>query len=539
MSAHTSHADPPPAAPRPEPAGPQRSAPRTRRAFVPGRPAVWLLLGTFLQLLAVGGRWDVPLAAWLFQTFLLRFLRTTRPWAGIPLVIVVLGGAGLFWAWQLAVPFRPLTIVGVLGLGVVSAVPYALDRLLAPRLGRLGRLLLFPSALATLAFLLGTYNLFGTAYGLLAVTQHDNLALLQVISFTGPYAITFLMGAVATAANHLWEHGRTRQDLSWYRVGPAVTVASAVAVVLVGGQAVLAFAPAATAPTVRIAGINPSAAVLDKADRMLGTAPTDLEAVAGLDPAKVRAAADAINQQLLDDTRQAARAGARIVMWSENSARVRSADEPAFLSRAGALAREEGIYLNVAANVYLPEAPYGRDQTVLFGPDGKVLWTYQKHHPIPGLEDYEAGTGPVPVVDTPYGRLSNVICFDADFPDLMHVDADIMLVPGGDWPEMGRIHTRMAGLRAMENGYALVRSDFNGSSQAFDHQGRVLSQQDTTSGDNPPWISDVPTRGTTTVYRVIGDVFAYLCAAVTLAASAFTVRRPRAATPLPQDGNPA
>jgi apolipoprotein N-acyltransferase len=55
--------------------------------------------------------------------------------------------------------------------------------------------------------LLGTYNPFGTAYALLAVTQHANLALLQVLSAAGPYAVTFLIGIVATAANHLWERG--------------------------------------------------------------------------------------------------------------------------------------------------------------------------------------------------------------------------------------------------------------------------------------------------------------------------------------------
>lgn len=131
------------------------------------------------------------------------------------------------------------------------------------------------------------------------------------------------------------------------------------------------------------------------------------------------------------------------------------------------------------------------------------------------------------MVETPYGRLSNVICYDADFPAMMHVDADIMLVPGGDWPEMGRIHTQMASLRAIENGYALVRQDFNGSSQAFDHQGNVLAQQDTTPGDSAPWIVDVPTRGATTPYRLIGDVFAWLCAAATLAAIGFAVRRAR------------
>jgi apolipoprotein N-acyltransferase len=183
------------------------------------------------------------------------------------------------------------------------------------------------------------------------------------------------------------------------------------------------------------------------------------------------------------------------------------------------VARAERIYLNIAVQVVLPTKPYGRDETMLLSPDGQVLWTFQKARPIPGLEPYLAGDGRVPVVSTPYGRIANVICYDADFPALMRVDADIMLVPGGDWPEMGRVHTQMAGLRAIENGYALVRQDFDGSSQAFDYQGHVLSQQDTTDpAQTAPWIVDVPVKGTTTIYRVIGDAFAWLCVALTVAA---------------------
>ncbi|WP_021595878.1 carbon-nitrogen hydrolase family protein [Actinomadura welshii] len=490
--------------------------PRERRRYL------WLALGLLLQLFAVGGRWDLAMAAWVFQIFLLRFLRTGRPATGLPLIWLVGVAGGLFWVVQLAVPLTFLTFIGVLSLASGCLVPFAVDRFVSPRLGPLGRLLAFPAALTATAFLLGTYNPFGTAYGLLAVTQHANLALLQVLSAAGPYAISFLIGVTATAANHLWEHG-----VSWHAARPAFAVAALLGLVLVGGQARLAFFPASTAPTVRVAGINPSKATLAEAERRIGTDIGDHEAVSRVDAAKVRAAADVLTAQLFADTRSAARSGAKIVFWSENAQRLRSADEPAFLAKAAGLAGQEHIYLSVAANVYLPDAPYGRDQTVLFGPDGTRLWTYQKRHPIPGLEPYKAGTGPAPVVETPYGRLSNVICYDADFPAMMHVDADIMLVPGGDWPEMGRIHTQMASLRAIENGYALVRQDFNGSSQAFDHQGNVLAQQDTTPGDNAPWIVDVPTRGATTPYRLIGDVFAWLCAAATLAAIGFAVRRPR------------
>ncbi len=188
-------------------------------------------------------------------------------------------------------------------------------------------------------------------------------------------------------------------------------------------------------------------------------------------------------------------------------------DETAFLAEAASVARQEHIHLNVADNV-----SYMRDETHLISPGGDVLWTYQKAHPIPGLEFYTPGNGKVPVVRTPYGRVANVICYDADFPGLMTANTDIMLVPGGDWPEMGRVHTlNMASLRAVENGYSLFRQDFNGLSAAFDPQGRVLATQDTTTDNQHMMLVDVPTRGDATLYRQIGDVFAWTCVVGTMA----------------------
>ncbi|MFC9435239.1 hypothetical protein [Nocardia sp. NPDC057030] len=135
-----------------------------------------------------------------------------------------------------------------------------------------------------------------------------------------------------------------------------------------------------------------------------------------------------------------------------------------FLAAAQTLARQEQIYLNVAVHVYLPTAPYGRDETHFLAPDGAILWTYQKSHPIPGLETYTPGDGKVPVADTPYAT------------------------------------------------------------------------KDTTV-DHDPWIVDVPIHGTTTLYRLTGDLFAWLCLGGTIALIAAGIGlRPKAFRTARADG---
>lgn len=479
-----------------------------------GRPPdrlryLWLGAGAGLSLFAVNGRWDIPVAAWLFAILLLRFSRSSRAATGVGLVWLASVGASMFFLWHVAVPLTGMTALGGVAFGTVLALPYLIDRLLAARLGTVASLLLFPLALTVCEFLLGVFGPFGTAYGLLADTQYTNPALLQIIALFGPYVVGFLIGALATVVNYLWERPL------WRTARVAVSYAAVVGVVIVGGSARLAFLPVSTAQTVRIAGINPSMAALDAEMKALGRPGLDSTGMPQFDPATVPRESNAVIDGLFDGTRQAARAGAKIVLWSENAARISESNEPAFLAAAQTLARQERVYLNVAVNVYLPTAPYGRDETHFIAPDGTLLWTYQKSHPIPGLETYTPGDGKVPVVDTPYGRIANVICYDADFPAMMHVDADIMLVPGGDWPEIGRLHTQMSSLRAIENGYSLVRQDFNGWSAAYDPHGQPISTQDTTV-DHDPWIVDVPTRGTTTLYRLTGDIFSWLCLAGTL-----------------------
>ena len=453
----------------------------------------WLALGTGLSMFAVGGRWDLPFAAWLYAIFLLRFARRGTHFSALGGVWLASLVAAFFWAWQLDVPMQASTVVGSLFFGTVFTLPYALDRLFAARSTIVGALILFPAARAACEYAMGAFSPLGAAYGLSAVTQSDNLALLQSISVTGPYAIGFLIAWLATTANWIWQQpGVSRRNLRVAFVYVAVVV-----VVTVGGGIRLAFFPP-TADYVRVAAIASSI------------------------PNAARAASDpTIDEEFLANSRVAARAGAKIVVWSENAVVLASADaEAALIARAADVARSERIYLNVADNL-----PNVHDETHLIDPDGRIAWSYRKARPIPGLEVYARGDGTVPVVDTPHGRLANVICYDADFPAVTRAAADILLVPGGDWPAIGAVHTlKMARLRAIEQGYALVRSDVNGLSAAFDHQGRVLAMQDTTTVGQHVMFADVPTRGVATIYRWIGDAFAWLCIVVVIVAG---VRRRR------------
>lgn len=143
------------------------------------------------------------------------------------------------------------------------------------------------------------------------------------------------------------------------------------------------------------------------------------------------------------------------------------------------------------------------------------------------------GEGKILTMDTRYGKISSVICFDMDFPDLIRqageAGVDVMFNPANDCEEVAFIRMQMAMFRAIENGFSVVRLTSNGFSVAADYQGRVLATTDYFTSEDPVMISYVPTEGVRTTYSRIGDLFAWLCMAGFVAVLGWAVVRRKAA----------
>ena len=87
-------------------------------------------------------------------------------------------------------------------------------------------------------------------------------------------------------------------------------------------------------------------------------------------------------------------------------------------------------------------------------------------------------------------------------------NADILLVPAYDWEDINPYHTYMSSLRAIENGFSVVRQASNGWSAAFDNRGRQISGMDYNTAPEKVTISYVPKKADKTLYAKAGDWFA-------------------------------
>lgn len=91
------------------------------------------------------------------------------------------------------------------------------------------------------------------------------------------------------------------------------------------------------------------------------------------------------------------------------------------------VARELGIHLCLGSYERGPERGVIYNASVLLGPDGSQLGKYRKTHPF-FSESVRHGGWVTPgdevcVVDTPLGRIGQIICFDGDYPELSRIQA--------------------------------------------------------------------------------------------------------------------
>ena len=288
---------------------------------------LWLALGIVLFAF-VSPRWTIPLAAWLFPIFLLRFVRTQPLLRGMLLLLLaetlvlvfelqgVLQASGVFY------------YLSIFGGVVVGILPYLLDRVLARRLGGLLGTLVFPLAVTSVWYLFDLLSPTGTIFNP-AYAQYGDLPLMQLVSVTGLWGIIFLMSWLASVVNWAWEQG-----FDWSKVRPGLLLyGGLLALVFLGGGARLTFF-APQGATVRVAGVTalhyhtllPSA----NFGQLLDEKTTQAQRQA------IRPVLAQVDANMLALSQQEARAGAKVVVWPESGATVLQEDEAAFVQQARA-----------------------------------------------------------------------------------------------------------------------------------------------------------------------------------------------------------
>ena len=228
------------------------------------------------------------------------------------------------------------------------------------------------------------------------------------------------------------------------------------------------------------------------------------------------------------------RQGAKVVVLPEKIARLDDAAADRLLERLGGVAADNAVYL--LAGVALFKRDQRENRAWLFAPNGDLIADYAKHHLIPGLEAAFISGREFVVRSVGSDRLGIAICKDMDFPTLGRryavLGVDALLVPAWDFDLDAWWHARMAILRGVEGGFAVVRSARQGLLTVSDRYGRIVAVAASRSAPVASLAVLTPFgSGRPTVYARLGDVFGWLCAISSAAAWLTSLRRRRSGRP--------
>jgi len=454
---------------------------------------LWLAVGTLLSFF-----WSIPLIIWLAPIFLLRFMRSQKVWLGFLLVwLSSYLTIAVTFREALPLPLPEYLIMMLITSLIGSALPFLADRLLVPRLRGFVATLVFPLAVTSMDYIGALTNPMGSI-GAQAYGQYGNLALMQLLSITGMWGITFLVNWFAAVVNWAWERSFDWKEI---RRGAAIYGGTLLLVLLFGG-ARLAYAPQPTG-TVRVHGLT----ALDMRQEMpkLHQVESDWQAY--------RQLTEELREPYLEATVREAKGGAQLVLWPEMAVWAPAEDEAEFFRRAGAIARQEGIYLAIPMVTVYNDGNLPVNKIVILDPAGDIVLEHHKYG-YAAQEGFLPGDGVYRTVDTPFGTLSGIICNDTNHQEVVaqagRNGTDILLSPSLEWRGIDPIHAHMAAYRAVENGISIVRQADNGLSVVVDPYGRVLAAVDHFTSSERVMVAQVPTYNVTTLYSYTPDLFAWL-----------------------------
>lgn len=443
------------------------------------------------------GMADLWWLAWIAPTPVLWLAYGDTRWWMTALTSVGAFALGQFFLFQCYARFMGTLVIGaqILILALLFAATVLFARAIYTRLGAIAALIAFPALWTAFEYLLGSLSPNGT-FGALGYSQVSAPFLIQSAALFGLAAISFLICLFANAAALALRGGH-----GWIAaaIGFAVCISNGV----YGAMRLDAPRPA----TLRVA------ALADHSD-----------AVAAYDPV-TRAADVKLVSVYAEAIRKAALQGAQLAVTAEGGILTNGEWQNAVFAPLAAMAKQARIEIVAGIGQRKPPA----DIAVTFYPDGRIQ-RYDKRHLVPGLETrFIPGHAP--------GLLGNAravtICKDMDFPPTIRSDAKsgirLMVVPAGDFFLDDWIHARMAIMRGVENGFAIVRAANDGLLTVSDAQGRVIARKGYRPQGIYAVVADVPLGPGPTLYTRMGDVFAWaaIAAAFLLGALAFFASQKR------------
>jgi apolipoprotein N-acyltransferase len=493
------------------------------------------LLSALLLTLSFPG-FDLGFLAWIAMVPLLMALRNTS--IKSTLILSLISGTSFFmgvFSWINSVKGVTLLHYSILGLYLGLYFPlFGLFFHFISRKTRLPLVITAPPLWVAVEYLRSNAGFAALPMGFLGHTQHQNLPLIQMASFTGAYGISFLIVLASAAIADLivfWIEKRKCEEPVGLARSPVLRGAVVLAMILIVWILGYASLPSP-----------------------LSGKPLSMAVVQGNIPQEIKWKRE-YREQIISKyealSEEASRSHPQIIVWPEASTPGFILTDRSLLERMVSMVRRMDTYLLAGSSEY---PKFGKrmvklksgNTALFFSPEGKILGQYSKIYLVPfgeyvpcegiirwpefivpkGMNSDVAGTERIlfEIDGTKFGTL---ICSEILYPELSRCMVKqgarfLVNISNEAWFGKGALPYQalsIAVFRAVENRVNLVRSTNIGISCFIDPYGRVLARL--ANGGEDLFIEGTLIRKIFlsppgTFYTRYGDVFAYGCIAFSI-----------------------
>lgn len=341
----------------------------------------------------------------------------------------------------------------------------------------------FPVFFCAFEFLSFIFSHDGT-FGSIAYSVANCLPLVQVASVTGILGISFILCFVPSAiAAWFFLRSHHKPGKALMIVGPSLFCA----VIVFGFWRIAAY----------------------RADGFIRTGMTVIDEKLHWQQDSAGIAGDVlVANQYVRQIKPLAAAGASIILLPEN---IVNATTDSILKIFTTTSRD--YHISILMGYRIKQKGKLQNRAIVISPAGEVTLDYQKKNLFEGeiMDGFVPGIGKPGVFnfrDIPVGL---AICKDMDFQSYIGrynaLNPKIFFTPAWDFDQDDWLHSRMAILRGVENGYTVVRNARRGRLTISDDRGKVWFESSSSNNKPVSLTGLTPYSHTRTFYSHTGDWF--------------------------------
>ena len=374
---------------------------------------------------------------------------------------------------------------------ITTSIPYIIDLIFYKKISRSKSIFIYPLSIGFTEYILSFYSFSNN--NLLAYSQLDNIPLLQIISLFGTFFLSFIIALFASIFDYSIEIYQKEKKVSKFI---HYYIFINIIIYLYGGILLLIPYNNETFRAVSVRGISQLYFVKKEND------------IRPLD----------IYYEYINETLSKAKSiNADFISYAERAFAFKEEDSEKFIKKVLEMIKYYKIntLLSLDIRYKKPEIRSKQNMNMYIQSNGEILYNYTKHNLIPFVEfDYFPSKEPLKVLNTNFGKLSTVICYDINYPifinSLSRKNLDILIVPSWDYPGVAEFQSKEARYKAIEGGFNLIKNTANGVVIASDYKGRILNYFSGKNCQDYFIVSELYKHGIVTLYSYIGQWFNFI-----------------------------